>query len=223
MNKQIFFLLAFLLCLNLSFAQYGWTDAEVYLKNGKTLIGEAKIPMMSAALNLKKEQLKYKKDKKGKKSKYKPQEIDSIVFTIHYTERVNKKKVEKTRVETYIPVFLNKKKTKQGFVEVLVEGKLRLVGRTVMVQSGGMWVPGPGVNAAPVYQPGFMGSHNQVMFLREGEKPVVFNQANILKSFRKRAMEYFEDCPSLRSKLDNKEFKMKDLQEIVRYYNSNCL
>ena len=33
------------------------------LKNGKTLVGEAKIPMMSAALNLKKEQLKYRKDK----------------------------------------------------------------------------------------------------------------------------------------------------------------
>lgn len=118
---------------------------------------------------------------------------------------------------------MNEKKTKLGFVEILVEGKLRLVGRTVMVQSGGMWVPGPGVNSAPVYQPGFMGSHNQVMFLREGEEPVIFNQANTLKSFRERAMEYFEDCPSLRTKLDNKEFKMEDLQEIVRYYNSTCL
>ena len=214
-----------LFCVNISFAQYGWTEAEVHLKNGKVLKGEAKIPMMSAALNLKKEILRYRTGKKEKKEKYKPEEVDSVIFTIEYTERVDRKKVEKIRVETYLPIFLNKKKTKLGFVEILVEGKLRLVGRTVMVNQGGYWAPGVGAssNSAPVYHPGFMGSHNQVMFLREGEKPEIFNNFNLFKSFKKRAMEYFKDCPLLRSKLDNKEFVSEDLQDIVRFYNSNCV
>ena len=55
-----------------------------------------------------------------------------------------------------------------GFVEVLVEGKLRLVGRTVSVNSGGGWTHTGVPNSAPVYHPGFMGSHNQVMFLTSG-------------------------------------------------------
>ena len=204
------------------YAQYGWTDAVVHLKNGKTLKGEASIPMMSAGINLKKEQLKYRATRKGKKTKYAPEEIDSAIFTIVYKERVNGKRIQKTRVETYIPIFLNEKKTKQGFAEILVEGKLRLVGRTVMVQNAGTWQNTGAPGSAPTYVPGYMGSHNQVMLFREGRKAQVFNQVSLSKSFRKRAMEYFSDCPSLQAKLNNKEYKKEDLQAIVRYYNSNC-
>ena len=127
--KKITFLI-FIICLtfNSASAQYGWTEAEIHLNNGTVLKGQGKIPMMAAALNLKKELLRYRASKKAKKSKYKPEQIDRIIFTINYTERVNRNKIKKTRVETYIPVFLNKKKTKMGFVEVLVEGDLRLVG-----------------------------------------------------------------------------------------------
>lgn len=203
-------------------AQYGWTKAVVHLKNGKVINGQASIPMMSAGINLKKESLKFRTNKKAKKIKYEPKEIDSAVFTVKYKEKVDGKRIEKTRVETYIPIFLNEKKTKLGFAEILVEGKLRLVGRTVMVQNAGSWQHTGAPGSAPTFVPGYMGSHNQVMLFREGRKAEVFNQVSLSKSFRKRAMEYFSDCPSLRAKLDNKEFKKEDLQAIVKYYNSNC-
>lgn len=203
-------------------AQYGWTKAIVYLKNGKVLKGQASIPMMSAGINLKKERLKFRTSKKSKKIKYDPKEIDSAVFTIDYKEKNDGQRVNKARIETYIPVFLNEKKTKQGFAEILVDGELRLVGRTIMVQSGGTWQNTGAPGSAPTYLPGYMGSHNQVMLFREGRKAQVFNQVSLSKSFRKRAINYFSDCPSLQVKLDKKEYKKEDLQAIVRYYNSNC-
>ncbi|QXP79729.1 MULTISPECIES: hypothetical protein [Winogradskyella] len=220
MKNAIYTLLFLLFCSNFTFAQYRWTDAVVYLKNEKVLTGLGAIPMMSDGINLKKEQLKFKTDKK---SKYKPEEIDSIVFTITYKERVNGNRIEKTRVETYIPIYLNNRQTKMGFAEILVDGALKLVGRTVSVQSGGGFMPTAGApNMAPIYHPGYMGSHNQVLILRDGETPEIFNQVSLTKSFRKRAMEYFEDCPVLKTKIETKEFKKEDLQDIIRFYNSNC-
>ncbi|WP_179317479.1 hypothetical protein [Winogradskyella undariae] len=222
-KKSLYTLLFLVFCSNFTFAQYGWTDAVVYFENEKVLNGLAKIPMMSDGLNLKKEQLKFKTDKKAKKSKYQPEEIDSIVFTITYKERVNDTRIEKTRDETYIPIYLNNRQTKMGFAEILVDGALKLVGRTVSVQSGGGFMPGTGApNMAPIYHPGYMGSHNQVLILRDGETPEIFNQVSLTKSFRKRAMEYFEDCPVLKTKIETKEFKKEDLQDIIRFYNSNC-
>ena len=180
---------------------------------------------MSEGVNFSKEKLKFRTKDKKSKAKYKPEDIDFAIFTIHYTERSHGDRIRKTRTEKYIPVFLNRKQTKLGFVELMVDGDLRLVGRTVLVQSGGGWTPGtqgPAGLGAPVYMPGFMGSHNQVMILRDGKKPQIFNQVSLTKSFRKRAMDYFEDCPVLRTKLEKKEFVKEDLQKIVEFYNSSC-
>ncbi|WP_299386653.1 hypothetical protein [uncultured Lacinutrix sp.] len=222
MNKFLL-TLALLTSTSFAFAQYGWTKAEVTLKNGTVLEGEASLAMMSNGINLGKEKLKFRKNKKDKKSKYLPKEVEQIVFTVSYKEKVGRKKVEKTRIENYIPVYLNKKQSKLGFVELMVDGNLRLVGRTVAVQSGGGWNGATGApGAAPVYMPGYMGSHNQVMFLKEGEKPQIFNQVSLTKSFRKRAMDYFKDCPTLKNKIDKKEFIKEDLQDIVKFYNSSC-
>ena len=52
-QKKTVILILLIFCFNFSFSQYGWTDAEVHLKNGKVLNGEAKIPMMSSGVNLK--------------------------------------------------------------------------------------------------------------------------------------------------------------------------
>lgn len=222
-----YYLLLFIFCLSISptFAQYGWTKAEVTLKDGTVLQGEALLGMMSNGINLAKEKLKFRKSRKarGRNAKYLPEEIKQVLFTVTYKEKVGRKKVEKTRVDKYIPVYLNKKQTKLGFVELLVDGKLRLVGRTVAVQSGGGWNGATGApGSAPVYIPGYMGSHNQVMFLKEGEKPKIFNQISLTKSFKKRASEYFKDCPVLKNKIDKKEFIKEDLQAIVKFYNSSC-
>nr|NQU89140.1 hypothetical protein [Bacteroidota bacterium] len=40
--------------------------------------------------------------------------------------------------------------------------------------------------------------------------------------FRKDMMEYFSDCPELSQKIEQRELKKRDLESIVRLYNSNC-
>ena len=41
-------------------------------------------------------------------------------------------------------------------------------------------------------------------------------------SFKKDMIEYFNDCPILAQKIENKEFRKNDLEFIVKFYNSNC-
>ena len=118
---------------------------------------------------------------------------------------------------------MNKKQTKLGFFELLVDGNLKLLGRTILIQSASGWngvsnTPG----GPPTYMPGYMGSHNEAMFYKEGKKPEVFSRLSLTKSFRKKAMDYFKDCSVLKNKIDKKEFKREDLQEIVKFYNSSC-
>lgn len=224
-------LIAFLFFACKANAQYGWTEAEVYLKEGKLIKGLASIPMENAdysTFGKSKENLKFKTVKKAKSQKFKAEQIDSIIFTIKYDEKVDKKKVEKTRQAKYIPVFLDKKKKKQGFAELIVNGKIKLVGRTVSYSSSQM-VHGPqsiGTNGdmiylPPVYQQ-YSGLHNTLLLVRDGYNAIKINQVSLFKAFRKRASEFFGDCPTLVSKIESKEFKKEDLIAIVEYYNSNC-
>lgn len=41
-------------------------------------------------------------------------------------------------------------------------------------------------------------------------------------SFKKEMTEYFSNCPKLVQKIESKDFRKKDLEEIVNYYNSEC-
>lgn len=224
MKKTIYILIILIFPLQLS-AQYGWTKADVHLKNGTVLNGEASLTMMSKTINLKKEKVKFRTTKKGKKSKYTPDKVDYIIFTIEYKEKENGKKVTKIKKAKYIPIYLNEKQTKLGFVELIVDGKLRLVGRTILIQSAGntIFPDHPSVpNSAVVSSPIYFLDHNEIMLLKEGKRPKVFNQISLTKSFKNRASDYFKDCPSLQAKIKNKELKKEDLEEIVNYYNSSC-
>ena len=44
----------------------------------------------------------------------------------------------------------------------------------------------------------------------------------ISKNFKKAASNYFKDCPNLVEKLQNKEYKKKDIREIIDFYNEYC-
>jgi len=232
--RKFVYLVVFSLSCNYGFSQYGWTEAEVYMKDGRVLKGHASVPMENTNVNAmnpfgkSKERVKYKLDKKGKKEKFDAHLVDSIIFTVDYEEKIDKNWVEKTRKAIFVPVYLDKKKKKQGFAELIVDGEIRLVGRTVMYSSSTM-VHGPtSINAngdmiyfPPVYQH-HSGTHNNLLLVREGHKAIKINQVSLFKAFKKRASDFFKDCPSLVAKIENKEFKKEDLIPIVEYYNTNC-
>lgn len=41
-------------------------------------------------------------------------------------------------------------------------------------------------------------------------------------NFKKIASNYFKDCPKLVKKIQSKEFRKRDIVEVVEYYNDNC-
>jgi hypothetical protein len=51
-----------------------------------------------------------------------------------------------------------------------------------------------------------------------------FNASGIFieNGFRKKSREFFKDCPELVKKINDKTWKMKDIPEIVRFYNTDC-
>lgn len=227
MKKLLLLLTSFMLTA-FSYSQYDWTKATVYLKNGEQLVGEGDLRMQNAGISIgNKDILNFRKTRKDKKKKFDPEEIDSIRFTITYTIRKNRKRIEKTRQETYIPVFFNLKRNKMGFVQLIVDGNMKLVGRTVSVQNGTMYGSGVnagggiGLNTTPTvfFYPS---NHNELMFLKDNQEPEVFNRTSLTKSFRKRAMKYFEGCSSLVKKINSKAFKKEDLIKIAEYYNAHC-
>jgi len=42
------------------------------------------------------------------------------------------------------------------------------------------------------------------------------------KNFKKAASEFFSDCPRLVTKIQDREFKKRHLNEIIEYYNTQC-
>jgi hypothetical protein len=61
----------------------------------------------------------------------------------------------------------------------------------------------------------------ETLFVKGDDMAIPFNYVE-LKSFKKRAKAYFEDCPELVYKIENETFKRKDLVKIAAFYNSNC-
>ena len=51
-----------------------------------------------------------------------------------------------------------------------------------------------------------------------------FNASGIFieNGFRKKSREFFKDCPELVKKINDKTWQMKDIPEIVRYYDTDC-
>lgn len=57
-------------------------------------------------------------------------------------------------------------------------------------------------------------------YIQKGE-----GKLNLLNKFvyRKELFKYFNDCPDLVKKIENKEFRKKDIKSIIIYYNTKCV
>lgn len=192
------FFLFFVLLVN---AQYkDWTEAKVYLKNGTMLDGRARLTMLEGRheelflFGLAKEYLRFIQGKQRKSDKFEGQEVDSVVFKLKGNPA--KKNV------TFIPILKNGERKKYGFAELFIDGKVKLVKRTVSSTNYGK-------------------TFKESLLVRKGEEAILFNYAE-LKSFKKSATEYFKDCPSLVSKINDTKYRRKDLEDLVKFYNINC-
>jgi hypothetical protein len=71
-----------------------------------------------------------------------------------------------------------------------------------------------------------MSSNHSEYYICKEDKDVVitFNASGIFieNSFRKKSKIIFKDCPALLKKILDKTWKMKNIPEIVEYYNNQC-
>lgn len=208
MIKTLALLPLFFLTINLQAQYKDWTDAEIYLKDGTVLKGKARLTMLESKNNgsvtsiFLKEYLRYInfEIKQKKSTKFTPEEVDKVIFEVN--EKIKGRRIK--RKATYITIVKKKKRNKVqlGFAELIIDGKIKLVKRTVSDDGRGT-----------VFK--------ESLLIRNEEEAVIFNYIE-LKSFKKRASEYFDDCPDLISRINKKRYNRKNLQAIVKFYNDNC-
>ena len=203
--KKLLLFLCFFISVH-AIGQHSWTEGTVYLKNGTVKEGLLRITRVSKdyiAFNGK-QRVKFKVNEEAKKEKYGHTQVEKVVF----------KNADAETVEyVYIPVS----EKKYELFTKIVNGKADLYARIVSFTSG--CYPAP-VNRrwAP-----FNGNDSEEFYVwREGEKtasPLI--TLRVSRSFKKRAMEYFADCPALVEKLEDKSYGEENIEDVVKDYN-NC-
>lgn len=196
------FIILFLFISSFCFGQFGWTNAEVALKDGTVLRGQAKITkhrsegLFKIKLWRKRDKLKFRKEKGANKFKYKAEEIEYVIF-------YNKK---------YTPVYLKKGKGKPVFMKEIVKGDAASLYCRLTKYSyndGSGYVSGGNVEEYWVDKPEL-----EKMF------HLIAGGSLRLKSFKNRLLDLFGDCESLISPIKNKEYKKADLSRLVKDYNA---
>ena len=199
LNKTyLFYLLLFLIGYGLSAQK---TKATLTFKDGTVLEGLGKLTMD--------EKIKFRKAKKEKKVWY------------SLSDNLEKAMILEQGVwVTYVYKKVKDRTMGKVLREVLV-GKVSLYSR---ISSGTMMAPigGAGGGGAPMMMHSYSIENSYVR--REGESQVTHLGSNqpFTKNFKKAASKYFEDCPVLVKKIQNKEYKKRHLKEIVSFYNRRC-
>ncbi|NOU59142.1 hypothetical protein [Marinifilum caeruleilacunae] len=104
------------------------------------------------------------------------------------------------------------------FLRILVDGKIKLYLHPSSKVSFGPVASissnfGVGVNTVQ-----YAKIEGGVIYLKKDDEDL-----KLVANFGRNKMKnYFSDCPELVQKIESKEFKSKDIIQIVQYYNSHC-
>ncbi|MCB0478049.1 MAG: hypothetical protein KDC84_07795 [Crocinitomicaceae bacterium] len=192
----------------------GWTRGYIQLASGGTKDGYVKIAKYGTP---NKEFIKYKRGKGSDAEKFLNTQVGKVFLK-------DEKSGEESEFE-FVELF----EDKIYFMRVVVRGNttlyarkqsITLVGAPTMEGAGA----GQGLNMPMgIWGPYTFGNFNEYYAFREGEDyPTGLIEVKFSKPFKEKASEYFKDCPSLSKKIENKEFKKKQVKEAVEYYNSEC-
>lgn len=194
--KNILIIIGFLFVLSMSAQKQ---KATIFLKDGTQIKGFAKITGG--------DQIKFRSDKKSKKKLYNYESVKKLIIRkndtdIEYRYKIvegkNSVKLLELIEEGYITLFrdLNEGYSPGGF------------------GAGGMMIGGGRSYSISHY---YVSKDNNESVTHLGSKGSIFS-----KNFKKAATEYFKNCPKLVQKIQDKEYKKRDIVEIVEYYNENC-
>jgi len=119
----------------------------------------------------------------------------------------------KKEKHNYTDKYIMYSKSKGDLMRELVDGNCSLYLRstTSMNGVGAMGIPTTTTS-------------NEFYVIKKGQKTAKYLKGNNLAygAFKKNVQKFFSDCEVLLKKIDEREFKRKDVQEIVVFYNENC-
>ncbi len=175
--------------------------ATLYLKDRKTIKGLAKISN---------EKVKFRTSKKSKKEWYDYKTLKGLKikdFGVNVYHEFYYKNIDSSAT---IKLLELRKKGKIS-IYTLPSGDYGTSNVSVM-----FGLVGVGVNTLVTSN-----SINNI-FLCENNSNTVVYFSNKKKLFKKETSEYFKDCPTLTNKINNNEFKRKQLIKIIDFYNHKC-
>lgn len=151
--------------------------------------------------------IKFRKEKGDKRERYTFEEVDTL------------KLFEDTEPTIYVRVKIEDKDNPK-VLELANQGKNVVCYRDV-VRGNMMMTPMPN---GGMMTTGFWGTMTYSYLRKTEEKEATYlaSSAWVALNFRKKASEFFADCPALVSKIQNRELKRADLEEIIDYYNTQC-
>lgn len=210
MSRKII-LIIFILTYSFSYSQYDWTPGKLVLKNGETLKGLLKIPMVThGLLSIPNNKIEYKEDEKGNKKKFDETEVDKIFFATF-----------NPNLGYYEYVAISKKR--MALFKLVRNGKVKLYARTIKIgrNSGIPTNENPfGNKIIEKYQEFYMIRKNETVATR------VINESDGIslnrQTFKNYAKKYFSDCPDVLSYIDNDLYEDFDIAQIVDDYNLLC-
>ncbi|CAL68064.1 hypothetical protein [Christiangramia forsetii] len=171
---------------------FAYSQDQLILKNGEIVTG------VVTAIN--KEVVRIDSDDAGRVKRYTDRDVEKAIIFI------DDKEVEFT-YET-VP-FLGK-----VLLGKLYDGKVDLYTTQT-------YVPGGEDHTKPNnYR---MGGQWSMYYMKKDKEDDFFDlnyDGVLFNKFHNRVSKYFNDCPSLSKKIKNKEFKMENLEEIAKTYNS---
>ncbi|MFA8435365.1 MAG: hypothetical protein ACEPOZ_12675 [Marinifilaceae bacterium] len=172
-----------------------------------TISVKMKIPVTLLTLDLKYDELQYKikyYDAKGKKCVLKPDGAKEVRFKYKHQEV---RMLSRKKIAGVGNLF---SANKNIFLRLKIDGPLQLF--------------------YFYCKQNYYGAHNNSMnvmfggFTVDDYKFLIQKKGGELKcpklfTFRKEMIEYLQDCPDIVRRIKNKEFKKRDLEELVRLYN----
>lgn len=156
------------------------------------------------------ERVKFKSNKRDKVVKYEFSALEYAEISIN--DEVSRYKLVSI-LDKDMPIVLKE----------IVSGKVSLFNLNTQGYSPGVPMGG-GMGGAPMYTMGTNYSIKNLYVLKEGNEKATHLGSNQLfsKNFKQAASDYFKDCSKLVAKIQNREFKKKEIKAIVEYYNSEC-
>jgi len=136
-------------------------------------------------------------DSKGKKHRLKPEQASEFHFKYEGREY---RMVSQQRSGNLF--------SRAVFMLLVIDGKVRMFEYTVTSQSSARANGTGGIATTTTY------------YLLQKPNEQLYEPRMI--GFKKGMTDYFSDCPKLVEMIDGKEFKRRDLDEIVIYYNTKC-